>query len=185
MVQVECSDSFFKEFFSQREAFDAVDKENARRRHLVASGLPASADVLDGLLGWPTHAANKRLRRMAGLFHPNGMLAGKAGKTPDAHQCYVRPWCWERPRPPKQPVRMYVAASPARIWHEMKMRPMQRHVYEIIREDAPCHLYFDLEFPIAHNLDMHGDGMVEDLLRIVDSITRSCPRLISHCKLSE
>lgn len=171
------------EFFSQREAFDAVDAENARRRHRVASGLPTATDVVDGLLGLPTDAANKRLRRMAGLFHANDILAGKAEKAPDVEQCYVRPWCWERPRPPKQPVRMYVAASPGRIWHEMQMRPMQRHVYEIIREDAPCHLYFDLEYPMAQNLGKHGDGMVEDLLHTIDSVTRSCPRLRSQYPL--
>lgn len=175
MWKPECSDAFYQEFFSQREAFDAVDAENALRRSRLACGLPVAENVVDGLPGLPTFSAYKRLRRMEGLFHPNEILTRKANEAHNIQQYCIRPWCLEKVRPQRQPVRMYIAASAERIWHELELRPTKRHFYEIIREDNPCHLYFDLEYPIAHNLDKHGDGMVEDLLRIVDATARFSP----------
>jgi len=49
----------------------------------------------------------------------------------------------------------------------------QRHYYEIIRENVPCRLYFDLEFEINENPDLDGDEMTRDLVKV----------LIKHLKL--
>lgn len=39
-----------------------------------------------------------------------------------------------------------------------------RHLYEIIREAHPSHLYFDLEFRRAHNPGLNGNRIVEYLV---------------------
>lgn len=39
---------------------------------------------------------------------------------------------------------------------------------QVIREGRPCHLYFDLECPVAHNPGLDMDGMVNCLLHHVD-----------------
>lgn len=170
----ECVDSFYGEFFSQREAFDAVDAENARRKQY---GAPILIPCVDGLPGGLSPSAIKRLRRMDGLFHMELKTTWeRSSPTPEQH-C-VRPWCWERPRPSQTPVRKYIAASCERMWHEMQLQPGQRHVYEIIRQDTPCNLYFDLEYQTANNLGRSGNEMIEILLRIVDSITRCAANCI-------
>lgn len=37
----------------------------------------------------------------------------------------------------------------------------ERHLYEIIRENRPCCLYFDLEFSYESNPNSNGDEMVQ------------------------
>ena len=49
----------------------------------------------------------------------------------------------------------------------------QRHYYEIIRENFPCRLFFDLEFEKSANPDLSGDKMTQDLIGV----------LIKHLKL--
>ena len=166
-----CADTFYEEFFSQREAFNAVDAENKRRRDCDSLSLPLASVAVDGLQGVPSPGVNKRLRRMQGLFHIDSLTILEHA-SPCSEQCYVRPWCWEQPRPPKPPVRKYIAASCLRIWHEIQQQPGQRHVYEIIRQETPCNLYFDLEYQFSDNEGSSGNDMVERLLQIVDSITR-------------
>lgn len=38
---------------------------------------------------------------------------------------------------------------------------------QVIREGAPCHLYFDLEFATASNPTLQGEKLVESLLAMV------------------
>jgi len=45
--------------------------------------------------------------------------------------------------------------------HYLSLRPTRRHVYEIIREDRPCKLYFDLEFQICNNPNLNGDKLTD------------------------
>ncbi|ETV98458.1 hypothetical protein, variant [Aphanomyces invadans] len=49
----------------------------------------------------------------------------------------------------------------------MQTPPTQRHVYEIIQADMPCHLYFDLEFKPAFNPHVNGDVLVRQLKHLV------------------
>ena len=43
----------------------------------------------------------------------------------------------------------------------------RRHCYELIRERAPCRLYFDLEYKVEHNPQVDGGALVDDWLRAV------------------
>lgn len=47
--------------------------------------------------------------------------------------------------------------------------PSNLHWYEILRDDFPCHLYFDLEYPKGPTLNenVDGDAMVDTLLSIM------------------
>ncbi|KAF0684655.1 Aste57867_23375 [Aphanomyces stellatus] len=45
--------------------------------------------------------------------------------------------------------------------------PNQRHVYEIIQENSPCRLYFDLEFKPRWNPTVEGDSLVRHLKHLV------------------
>lgn len=49
--------------------------------------------------------------------------------------------------------------------------PSNLHWYEVLREDFPCHLYFDLEYPKENNRNEHidGDGMVDALIEVTKS----------------
>lgn len=42
------------------------------------------------------------------------------------------------------------------------------HFYEVIPENHPCHLYFDIEFLFAEHNDFDGDKLVNDLILLVD-----------------
>jgi hypothetical protein len=44
----------------------------------------------------------------------------------------------------------------------------ERHVYELIPFDSPCHLYFDIEFLFSEHPEFCGDSLVHDLLARVD-----------------
>ena len=42
--------------------------------------------------------------------------------------------------------RQYIAADPVDFWRGYSQIPVEkRHFYELMRENTPCHLYFDLE----------------------------------------
>ena len=43
------------------------------------------------------------------------------------------------------------------------MDPSRRHVYEIIREDYPCRLYFDVEFSRLANKGLDGERVMREL----------------------
>ncbi|KAF0726323.1 hypothetical protein Ae201684_015438 [Aphanomyces euteiches] len=49
----------------------------------------------------------------------------------------------------------------------MQTSPTQRHVYEIIQENCPCRLYFDLEFKTKWNPTVDGDALVSHLKHLV------------------
>jgi hypothetical protein len=51
------------------------------------------------------------------------------------------------------------------MWKSMMKRPAaQRHFYEVIREQHPCHLHFDLEFSTSLNPKTNGTRCVHVLL---------------------
>lgn len=45
--------------------------------------------------------------------------------------------------------------------------PALRHVYEIIREGAPCRMYFDLEFARGCNEGLDGEVLVRAWINVV------------------
>ncbi|KAI3426242.1 hypothetical protein D9Q98_008618 [Chlorella vulgaris] len=64
--------------------------------------------------------------------------------------------------------RRFIATSRSEFWRRYRdMLPQHRHLYEIIRQGAPCHLYFDLEFVPAENPARDGVAAVDGLLSLV------------------
>ncbi|CAH0387201.1 unnamed protein product [Bemisia tabaci] len=64
--------------------------------------------------------------------------------------------------------RLFLAAHPLVFWYyDSHRKTNQRHSYEIIRENHPCKLYFDLEFCVNSNPAHNGDRMVSTFLKIV------------------
>jgi hypothetical protein len=74
---------------------------------------------------------------------------------------------------PDYALRLYSAASLQTMWqHISKLPDRQRHIYELIREGYPCHLYFDLEFNKELNPGMDGAAAVLLLLQITRTLTK-------------
>lgn len=66
--------------------------------------------------------------------------------------------------------RSYLVASYERFWrHYSQIDAGCRHHYEIIREQSPCHLYFDLEFNRGENVCSNGNKMTDNLLAAIDA----------------
>ena len=63
--------------------------------------------------------------------------------------------------------RRFVAATYEEFWRRYKDIDWdKRHHYEIIRAGLPCHLYFDLEFPVEANSDVNGVACTDALLEL-------------------
>jgi len=66
--------------------------------------------------------------------------------------------------------RLFLAAHPVAFWcKDQQRKPGERHAYEIIQENRPCKLYFDLEFEPSVNHDHDGDRMVNTFINVVCS----------------
>ncbi|XP_024523407.1 DNA-directed primase/polymerase protein [Selaginella moellendorffii] len=66
--------------------------------------------------------------------------------------------------------RRFLVTSHLEFWRRYeKMHGSLRHHYEIIRENTPCNLYFDLEFNRHTNQGADGDAMVDLLLQLLAS----------------
>lgn len=64
--------------------------------------------------------------------------------------------------------RAYIVTHPLDLWKVLQMRkPSNRCMYEVIAEDAPCKLYFDLEFERNINPARDGVAMVEHFIDVV------------------
>ncbi|PRQ45963.1 hypothetical protein RchiOBHm_Chr3g0497461 [Rosa chinensis] len=64
--------------------------------------------------------------------------------------------------------RRFLVSSYDEFWRRYKiMESKFRHHYEVIQEDLPCHLYFDLEFNKKDNGNRNGDEMVDLLISVV------------------
>jgi hypothetical protein len=89
----------------------------------------------------------------------------------------VRVWRLEKlrrnPKGEKYCYNCHVAASLECMWrHCLPRRDVQPHVYEIIRRDQPCNLYFDLEYDPAKHPHVDGDVLVLLLLDIAFDVIR-------------
>ncbi|GAX81169.1 hypothetical protein CEUSTIGMA_g8602.t1 [Chlamydomonas eustigma] len=70
--------------------------------------------------------------------------------------------------------RHFVVTSYQGLWRkQMGKSALKRHWYEVIREDRPCHLYFDLEYSRAANPVLNGDEVVDLLIRLIKQQFRS------------
>jgi hypothetical protein len=66
--------------------------------------------------------------------------------------------------------RRYLVTSYEHFWHTYKqVADENRHHYEIITENVPVKLYFDLEFSREANTQRNGDEMVDLLLEELDA----------------
>nr|CCA21367.1 conserved hypothetical protein [Albugo laibachii Nc14] len=64
--------------------------------------------------------------------------------------------------------RQFIVTTLPTFWQQYcSIASDRRHVYEIIPEDAPCRLYFDLEFSKILNHDVNGDRMTQRLLSLL------------------
>lgn len=64
--------------------------------------------------------------------------------------------------------RRFVTTHPLQMWQrQVERRPDQRCSYEVIQEGAVCKLYFDLEFPKAHNPCNNGSVMTDTFITVV------------------
>ncbi len=52
------------------------------------------------------------------------------------------------------------------MWQRnLRLGSLQRHWYEVLRGDRPCHMYFDLEYSRAANPGADGNALVAELLQ--------------------
>lgn len=64
--------------------------------------------------------------------------------------------------------RAFIVTHPLDLWNVLQMRkPSDRCMYELIAEDAPCKLYFDLEFERKLNPTRDGVTMVKHFIDVV------------------
>lgn len=64
--------------------------------------------------------------------------------------------------------RRFVAAQmPEFIRRYSLITPLERHVYEIIRDGYPCRAYLDLEFSKPENVDADGERMVSKVVHLL------------------
>lgn len=70
--------------------------------------------------------------------------------------------------------RHFVVATYVGLWRRYQSQPdaTRRHWYEVLRDDRPCHLYFDLEYSRAANPDVDGDATVDLLVSLVRRVFR-------------
>jgi len=64
--------------------------------------------------------------------------------------------------------RYFLVAHPETFWYYDSRKPSnERHTYEIIIENHPCKLYFDLEFDPKTNPESNGVKMLETFIKII------------------
>lgn len=64
--------------------------------------------------------------------------------------------------------RYFMVAHPETFWYYDSRKPQnERHTYEIIAENLPCKLYFDLEFDVKENPESNGTKMIDTFVKIV------------------
>ena len=67
----------------------------------------------------------------------------------------------------------FFATDYATLWRRQSALKFKNvHCYEIIEEDQPCHLYFDLEFQKEFNEGLDGNALVTFLLKQLEWVLR-------------
>ena len=89
----------------------------------------------------------------------------------------VKLWCEEVPNELGASYRQFLAASFSALWRRSRYACValapDRHLYEVLREGRPTHLYFDLEFVPAANPGVDGDGLVDALVDLLAADMRA------------
>ena len=136
----------------------------------ACAAFKAQADAAD----W-ADAANTRLvaqpAKAALPGTPSAAAAPPAPPTPLAPDEPVKLWCEEVPSEAGRSYRQFLAASLPALWRRARygcvgLAP-HRHLYEVLREGRPAHLYFDLEFVPSANPGLDGDGLVDALVSLL------------------
>lgn len=68
--------------------------------------------------------------------------------------------------------RMFLVASRLKFWDVYKRFPVKKH-YEVILENQPVKLFFDLEFQIESNRHKDGSKMTKVLIELVAKTLQS------------
>lgn len=77
--------------------------------------------------------------------------------------------------------RYFMVAHPETFWYYDSRKPQnERHTYEIIPENHPCKLYFDLEFDRKENAEANGTKMLETFIKIVTMFVKQKFDVICH-----
>ena len=74
---------------------------------------------------------------------------------------------FSREDPERGGVRRFVVSTYDEFWRRYKdLDHEKRHHYEIIRADRPCHLYYDLEYPVGANPEADGERATDALVAL-------------------
>ena len=157
-----------REFYRQDGAFELTDqlREHTERR--------SSA----------TDEAVRRLQQLRGIVH--GTVDDPVAQKTKYDHLEHTPMAWVRETTGSNTaqfegsaLRLYTAGSVSELWQLMKScDEADRCLYEIIRTDEPCHLYFDLEFQKDVNPGHNGAQLVDKLVELVQRYIR-CARIAS------
>ena len=172
------SDAVYRRFARQGDAFDYTDAANA------VFAAAAMAHETARVAGDARQAARAGAEGRAG----GACEAGESGSptqsvaavrsTPTAPAEAVKVFCVEGLYLSREgdicTFREFLAASYPALWAWYRATPIaDRHVYEMLRDGRPCHLYFDLEFVPAANSRLASpaarDALVDALLDLVDA----------------
>lgn len=64
--------------------------------------------------------------------------------------------------------RYFMVSHPETFWYYDSQKPQnERHTYEIIAENVPCKLYFDLEFDRKENSELDDTNMIDTFVKII------------------
>ncbi|GFT59015.1 hypothetical protein NPIL_447511 [Nephila pilipes] len=86
----------------------------------------------------------------------------------DSHTKDCKVFSYEERIPESSGQRLFLVTHPQHMWLNHKLRPLEeRCTYEVIREGAPCKLYFDLEFSKVFNPSKDGIKMTEILIKCI------------------
>ncbi len=76
---------------------------------------------------------------------------------------------------PAEGSRRFVSTSILEMWRRtLQLAPASRHFYEILREDTPAHLYFDIEFSKVSNPRVDGQPLISTILQWVCTHMQDC-----------
>ena len=182
--------TFIVQKSKQLDALHAADAANSHLGLKSAPGLqrggPLEGQSLTSRQVLQHHNGARGHPSGSGDHAPNGAGQQHAGSSAQHAQLdnstlderLVRTWVQEKSQPDRRGhgnfcLRLYTAATLQSMWRRhCALAEGQRHIYELIREGWPCHLYFDLEFDRHVNAHMDGDRAVLHLLNIVRAVVK-------------
>jgi len=109
--------------------------------------------------------------RQQDMFQRVDEKTEKLLREPDARIRRYEYFCYEN----HEDGRRQYCASKYDWWkfYLYKLENGKRHYYELLREDTPCHLYFDLEYSKKANPDIDGEKLVDRLVELLEEELRA------------